>query len=90
MHRRGGLTVLLLVLLVVAEPVKAFGFCFSFGSKSNNRSHYNAYSLPYPAVAAPMYRGYGYSPAPPAYDYNNIYYPPPSSNVAVQPEPVSR
>jgi hypothetical protein len=86
----GSLTTLLpvLVLLVAAEPAKAFGFCFSFGSRSQSRPHYNTYALPYPGVAAPLYPGYGYSPVPPAYNYNNSYYPPPSSYETVYPEAV--
>ena len=86
----GSLTTLLpvLVLLVAAEPAKAFGFCFSFGSRSHSRPHYNSYALPYPGVAAPSYPGYGYSPVPPAYNYNNSYYPPPSISETVYPEAV--
>jgi hypothetical protein len=90
MCRTGSLTVLLLVLLVAAEPVKAFGFCFSFGSKSHNRSYYDSWSPPYPVVAVPRYPDYGYSPVPPAYDYNNIYYPPPSPGVTEPSGSVSR
>jgi hypothetical protein len=87
MRRPGSLTAVLLVLLVTAEPVMAFGFCFSFGGKSHNRPHYNAYSRPYPGFAAPVPPGYGYSPVPPVYNYNNIYYPQASSGVTASSEP---
>jgi hypothetical protein len=89
MRRKGSLAVVLvaLVLLVAAEPAKAFGFCFSFGSKSHNRPHYNAYSRPYPGFAAPLYPAYGYSPVPPVYNYNNTYYPQLSPGVTAPPKP---
>ena len=92
MRRPGRLTTvsLVLVLLGAAEPAKAFGFCFSFGSKTQSRPHYNAYALPYPGVAAPGYPAYGYSPVPPPYDYNNIYYPPLFPHVTLSPESVSK
>ena len=89
MRRKGSLAVVLvaLVLLVAAEPAKAFGFCFSFGSKSHNRPHYNAYPLPYPGFSARVPPGYGYSPVPPVYNYNNSYYPQPSPNVTASSKP---
>lgn len=92
MRRPGSLTtvLLVLVLLVAAEPAEAFGFCFSFGSKSKSRPYYNTYAQPYPGAAAPLYPGYGYSPVPPAYDYNNSYYPPPSPYVTVPTEAVKK
>ena len=92
MRRSGSLITVLLVmfLLVAAEPAKAFGFCFSFGSKAKSRPHYNAYTLPYPGNAAPGYPGYGYSPVPPVYNYNYSYYPPPSTYVTVPPEVVKK
>ena len=88
MRRKGSLAVVLvvLVLLVAAEPAMAFGFCFSFGSKSHNRPHYNAYSRSYRGFAAPLPPGYGYSPLPPLYNYNNIYYPQPLPGVTAPSE----
>ena len=92
MRRKGSLAVVLvaLVLLVTAAPVMAFGFCFSFGSKAHDRPRYNSYLPPYPGVAAPLYPAYGYTPVPPAYSYDNIYYPLPLPNVTVPPGDVSR
>ena len=87
MRRPGSLTAVLLVLLVAAESAMAFGFCFSFGSKSHNRPYYNAYPLPYPGFTARLPSGYGYSPVPPVYKYNNSYYPQPSPGVTASPEP---
>ena len=87
MCRPGSLTAVLLVLLIAAEPAMAFGFCFSFGSKSHNRPHYNAYSRPYSGFPAPVPPGYGYSPLPPVYNYNNIYYPQASPGVTAPSEP---
>ena len=87
MRRPGSLTAVLLVLLVAAESAMAFGFCFSFGSKSHNRPHYNAYSRPYPGFAAPVPPGYGYSPVPPVYNYDNFYYPQPSPGVTASSKP---
>ena len=92
MRMKAGLAAVLvaLVLLATAPSVMAFGFCFSFGSKAHDRSRYNSYLPPYPGVAAPLYPAYGYSPVPPAYNYNNIYYPPLSPKVTVPPGDVSR
>jgi len=92
MCRKGCLAAVLasLVLLATAAPVMAFGFCFSFGSKSYDRSRYNDYLPPYPGVATPLYPAYGYSPVLPAYDYDTIYYPLPSPYVTVPPGDADR
>lgn len=85
MRWRYSLAVLLVTLLlqVMAAPVMAFGFCFSFGSKSHDRPRYGGYFPPYPDIAAPLYPAYGYSPEMPAYDYGNSYYPPMSPYMPV-------
>lgn len=86
--RKAGLAavVAMLVLLIPAAPVMAFGFCFSFGSKSHDRTRYSGYFPPYPAIAAPLYPAYGYSsPVVPGYDYPGIYYPPPAAYVTAPP-----
>jgi len=85
--RSGSIAVVLaaLVLQATAAPVMAFGFCFSFGSKTHDRPRYSGYPPPYPGIAAPLYPAYGYSPVLPAYDHGNIYYPPPSPYVTVPP-----
>lgn len=91
-RRKGSLAIVLaaLVLQATATPAMAFGFCFSFGSKTHDRPRYNGYPPPYPAVAAPLYPAYGYSPVPPAYNYGSMYYPPLSPPVTVPPGEVSR
>ena len=88
MCRKGGVAVVLpaLLLLVTAAPVKAFGFCFSFGSKSHDRPRFGGYAPPYPGLAAPLYPAYGYSPALPAYGYEQGYYPPMSPYMPMPPE----
>ena len=92
MRRSKNCTVILsvLVLLAGAIPLAASAFCFSFGSKAHDRAPYGAYLPPYPGVAAPMYPVYGYSPVPPAYNYNNPYYPLPPSYVATPPGAIKK
>jgi hypothetical protein len=91
-RRKGNLAAVLagLVLLATAAPVLAFGFCFSFGSKTHNRAQYSSYPPSYPGFAAPVYPAYGYSPVVPAYDYGSSYYPPSSPYVTVPPESARR
>ena len=91
-NRIGSLAAVLaaLVLLATAAPATAFNFCFSFGSKSNDRPRYGGYLPPYTGVAAPRYPAYGYSPLLPAYDHDNIYYPLPSPYVTVPPGDADR
>ena len=88
MRRKGGVALVLpaLLLLVTAAPVMAFGFCFSFGSKSHDRPRYGGYAPPYPGFAAPSYPAYGYSPVLPAYGYDLGYYPPMSPYMPMPPE----
>lgn len=91
-NRIGSLAAVLaaLVLLAAAAPATAFNFCFSFGSKSNDRPRYGSYLPPYTGVAAPRYPAYGYSPVLPGYGYGNSYYPPLSPYVTVPPGAVSK
>ena len=89
MRRKAGLSAVLaaLVLLATAAPVMAFGFCFSFGSKSHDRPRYGGYAPPpYPGLAAPLYPAYGYSPGLPAYRHDQGYYPPMSPYMPMPPE----
>jgi len=88
MRRKGSVAVVLpaLLLLVTAAPVMAFGFCFSFGSKSHDRPRFGGYAPPYPGIAAPLYPAYGYNPALPVYNYDNSYYPPMSPYMPMPPE----
>ena len=89
MRRKGSVAVILpaLLLLVTAAPVMAFGFCFSFGSKSHDRPRYGGYAPPpYPGLAAPLYPAYGYTPVLPAYSYDHGYYPPMSPYMPMPPE----
>ena len=92
MRSKGSPAVVLagLGLLVTAAPVMAFGFCFSFGSKTHNRAQYGPYPPPYPVVAAPVYPAYGYSPVLPGYDYGSSYYPPPSPYTTVPLDSIGR
>lgn len=88
MRRKGSVAIVLpaLLLLVTAAPVMAFGFCFSFGSKSHDRPRSGGYAQPpYPGLAAPLYPAYGYTPALPAYSHDPGYYPPMSPYMPMPP-----
>jgi hypothetical protein len=86
--KRGNLSVILPVLVLLSWNgcAEAFSFCFSFGSRDSQRAHYNDYPPPLPGSLPGLYGGYPYSPAP-VYPGYGGYYPLPYGMPAAEPAP---
>lgn len=86
--RRRNLSVTLpvLVLLSWCGCAQAFSFCFSFGGRDSQRSHYSDYPPAYPGRMPGFYGGYPYSPAPAYPGYGSYYFQPYGVSA---PEPVT-